>query len=162
MYRLDYIKKKSLKKNQKDFQNNFYFSSKFSIYFTYIFVNLKISPNQVTFIFFLFGFLGAILLYFNTAFSIILSFIFYRLHVIIDLCDGEVARFTKLYSLNGTYYDYMIHSVLYPFWFASMGIAQYFYWENDCFLIIGIIGAILSSLTLAVKNNYFRSPRIRG
>ena len=157
MIPLSEIKVKAAKKNQEAFNNNFYFSSKFSIYLSYIFINLGLSPNQVTFIFFLCGLVGAFLLIPNTLPLVIIAFILYRMHVIIDLCDGEVARFTKKFSLNGTYYDYMIHAILYPLWIACMGIAQYLHWDNVTFLYLAIAGAIVASLTMSVKNNYFRA-----
>ena len=133
------------------------FASKVSIYFSWVFINLGLTPNQVTGLFFLTGFAGAIILLVNSWTALIISYLLFRLHIIIDVSDGEVARYTKLFSINGSYWDSMIHAVLYPLFFICMCIAQYYSFGDSHFLIIASIGGIVVSLKLSVKNNYYRA-----
>jgi len=157
MHSLNEIKEKSIKNNIENQNRLMFFSSKFSIYFTWIFVNLGISANQVTGIFFITGTIGALCSFKFSLFTIVLSYILYRLHIIFDICDGEVARFDQTFSMNGAYFDYMVHALVYPLYFFGMGYATYIYFSNDFFIVLGGLGSILISLMLAVKNNYFRA-----
>lgn len=162
MIKFKEIKEKSAKKNQKELNRVFYFSSKFSVHLSYIFINFGLSPNQVTFLFFLFGLGGALMLCSTAPWVVLVAYLLYRLHIIIDLCDGEVARFTKLFSLNGAYYDYMIHAVLYPLYFGMMCYGQFLEWNDHNFLLLAGFGVLIVSLTQAVKNNYFRAMLFDG
>jgi len=132
-------------------------ASRLSIYFSWIFINLGLTPNQVTGLFFLVGLLGAIILLRISFLSVILSYILFRLHIIIDVSDGEVARYTKKFSINGSYWDSMIHAVLYPTYFVIMCISQYFIYGDEVFLYLSSFGGIITSLLLSVKNNYYRA-----
>ena len=77
--------------------------------------------------------------------------------MIIDLCDGEVARYTQSFSINGAYWDFMIHSILYPLYFINICIVQFYRFDQIIYLFIGIFGSLIVSLMFAVKNNYFRA-----
>lgn len=156
-YSLTEVIAKSRRANAAENKNLHPFASRISIYFSWIFVNLGLSPNQVTGLFFLAGLAGALILLFNSWTLIILSYILFRLHIIIDVSDGEVARFTKQFSINGSYWDSMIHAFVYPTFFLCMCIAQYYFFDDPVFLIIGSIGGVIVSLMLSVKNNYYRA-----
>ena len=93
---------------------------------------------------------------------VIIAYSLWRLHIIFDICDGEVARFTQKFSINGAYWDYMIHSVLYPLTYASICFALYKKFNNDTFLILAAFGSIIVSQTLSVKNNYYRAMLFNG
>lgn len=151
------VKALTKKQNQKEFEDLFYFSHRFSHIFTYFFINLSITPNQVTGIFFLAGLLSCLLFISPEIIYIIFAFIFWRLHIILDLCDGEVARYTKQYSFNGAYWDYMIHTVLYPLCFIGISYSLFITFDNYIFLLMAAIGSLSASIQLAVKNTYFRA-----
>lgn len=154
---LNEVKKRAKKKNNDSFKKLFFFSSRFSIYFSWVFLNIGFNANQVTAVFFLTGLLsGLFFLSFNPLY-ILIGVILWRLHIIFDLCDGEVARFNQSFSINGAYWDYMIHAVLFPMCFFSITYALSKHFSNPQFLIVGAIGSIVLSLMLAVKNNYYRA-----
>jgi phosphatidylglycerophosphate synthase len=154
---LNEVKKRAKKKNNDSFKKLFFFSSRFSIYFSWVFLNIGFNANQVTAVFFLTGLLsGLFFLSFNPLY-ILIGVILWRLHIIFDLCDGEVARFNQSFSINGAYWDYMIHAVLFPMCFFSITYALSQHFSNPQFLIVGAIGSIVLSLMLAVKNNYYRA-----
>jgi len=99
---------------------NHWFSSIFSTYLTYIFLKLKLSANQVTLLFLATGIFSIIFYYQDTIWTLIIAYTLFRLHIIIDMCDGEVARFNNKFSENGKYWDSLIHSTLNPlFYFFS-------------------------------------------
>ena len=158
MISLNEVKLKAKRHNDESNKKLYFFASFFSIYLSWIFINLRISPNVVTGIFFLTG-LGsaASFLYSSDLMFIMIGYSLWRLHIIIDLCDGEVARFEKKFSFNGAYWDYMIHSVLNPLTYGSICFATYRKFDDDIFLILALFGSIIVSQTLSVKNNYYRA-----
>ena len=50
----------------------------------------------------------------------IVGYILFRLHIIVDMSDGDVARFNQNFSIRGAYWDAMIHSVLNPLYYISI------------------------------------------
>ncbi|MDC1050747.1 hypothetical protein OAQ87_00950 [Candidatus Marinimicrobia bacterium] len=157
MFSYKVVKEKAKRNNQVLNDKLHPFASKFSLFFSWIFINLNFTPNNVTFLFFIVGFFGSFFFLSNNIFLIIIGYFFWRLHIIFDICDGEVARFTKVFSMNGAYWDYMIHAVLYPLYFINICVSQFFKYDNHLFLFLAITGSFIISLQLAVKNNYFRA-----
>ena len=143
-------------------KNEFFFASKLSIYFSWIFINLKISANGVTAIFFITGLAGSVLFAFDDFILSLIAYSLWRLHAIFDLCDGEVARFTQKFSINGAYWDYMIHSILYPATYILILFSLYIKFSDVNFLYLGMVGSIIISQTLSVKNNYYRAMLFDG
>ena len=118
--------------------------------FSWIIINLNLNANHVTALFFIIGFIGSFLFLSMNPYVSIIAFLFWRLHIIFDICDGEVARFNQKFSINGAYWDYMIHAVLYPLYFINIGISQYFLFGDVVFLFLGIFGGLMLSLQQAV------------
>ncbi len=162
MFTLDEVKLKARRNNNDSNKRLHFFASHFSIYFSWIFLNLRLSADAVTGIFFITGLCGAVLFSYSDIVLVIIAYSLWRLHIIFDICDGEVARFTQKFSINGAYWDYMIHSVLYPLTYASICFALYKKFNNDTFLILGAFGSIIVSQTLSVKNNYYRAMLFNG
>jgi len=156
MYSLEEVKVRSARANPEANNKLHFFASKLSIYFSWIFVNLRLSANQVTVVFFLMGLTGSVCFVCGPEFYL-LGYIFWRLHIIFDLCDGDVARFNQTFSINGAYWDYMIHSVLYPLVYISICYSLYDKFNDFIFLLVGLLGSLVVSQLLAVKNNYYRA-----
>lgn len=76
-----------------------------SIYLTKLFLILGISANWVTFIDLLMGLIAGVLLTFANPAYWILAVPVLHLTLIIDCCDGEVARYNRTASKVGTYLD---------------------------------------------------------
>ena len=104
MYSFKDIKEKIKNDRNPSHDIVFYFGTKFSIYFSWLFINLGLSPNFITGVFFLVGLIGALMILTSIPYNpliIIVSYILWRLHMIIELCDGEDARYTQSISING-------------------------------------------------------------
>ena len=157
MISLQEVKLKSRRSNGVQNDRLHFFASKFSIYFSWIFINLGLTANQVTGIFFVIGLLGSVCFLSQNIFLVFLGYFLWRLHIVFDLCDGDVARYTQKFSINGAYWDYMIHSILYPLYFVSILISSYFRTNEVVFLYMSGFGAVLVSQLLSVKNNYYRA-----
>ena len=162
MITLREVKERAIKENNDSFKKLYFFSTRFSKYFSWIFINIGLSANQVTALFFLTGFVSGLFFLSFDPINILIAIILWRLHVIFDVCDGEVARFTQTFSINGAYWDYMIHAVLYPMCFFSISYSLNQHFIDSKFLIVGALGAIVLTLMLAVKNNYYRAMLFSG
>lgn len=157
MISLENIRGKIKRKNHLSNKRLHFFSTLFSDYFSFIFINLNLSANQVTLIFFIFGLLSCFFFYFNNISYILLGYFLWRLHIIADICDGDVARFSKKFSINGAYWDYMVHSVIYPLNYSMILLSLYNHYESVIFLYLALIGSFLISINLSVKNVYSKA-----
>ena len=88
-----------------------FFSNKPGLYLAYFLDKLNFTPNQVTLIFIFVGLLGCISLAYGYLF---LSYILWRLHIILDIADGNIARKRKLFTSLGPILDKIGHHLIYP------------------------------------------------
>ena len=134
-----------------------WFSSKFSSYFSWIFINLKLTADHVTIIFFTLGTLGALSLLLNTYASVIISYLLYRFHIIVDMADGDVARYNNKFTIRGVYWDSMAHSFINPLFFINGCILLYQRFDQIYFLLISPFICLIVSLFISTKNNYLKA-----
>jgi len=85
--------------------------------FAYFFYLLGCTPNQVTVVFILTGIIGA-----GFAFngSFLIAYFLWRLHIIIDMADGSVARVTGMMSEYGDVLDKVGHHLVYPLYWVGI------------------------------------------
>ena len=151
------VKKRCKRENSKANNRLHWFSSNFSIYFSYIFLKFRFSADFVTVLFFILGFAGAILYSFNSIILSLVAYVFWRLHIIVDMSDGDVARYNKSFSIRGAYWDAVIHSILNPLYFISISYSFFIQFENNLFLIIGCLSSLSMSVLMGVKNSYYKA-----
>lgn len=84
---------------------------KFSPYFTRVFIRLSMSANAVTWLMIMSGFLAAIMVLLPGLWGLFLPVFFTQLQMLIDCCDGEVARWNDKYSPLGTFLDKLGHYI---------------------------------------------------
>ena len=121
---------------------------KISIRITWMLLKVypKISPNKVTISMLSFGLLSAFLFMPGKYSFSLMGIIAYHLYLILDACDGEIARYKKSKfeeSKKGIYLDYLGHIILNPLIIMSIAIGAYFqdpgFIQRSWFLIIGFI-----------------------
>tara|TARA_B100001057_G_scaffold498757_1_gene606921 strand:- start:62 stop:712 length:651 start_codon:yes stop_codon:yes gene_type:complete len=86
-----------------------FFSSLFSNYVAFFLYKIGFSPNSVTLLFCITGLSSAF------AFSIqslLLGYLLWRLHIILDMADGDIARATKKYSSSADGFDKVNHILI--------------------------------------------------
>jgi len=98
-----------------------------SIRLTWILLNLfpKITPNQITIVMILFGFASAALFMLGGYLYVLIGVFVYHLYLIVDACDGEVARYKRLFSKRGLYLDYLGHVLVNPLIIMSLAIGVF-------------------------------------
>ena len=73
------------------------------------FIKHSIVPNQITLLMIIFGIIGSIFFALPYTWCKILGYICWLMWFAMDCSDGQVARYTKTYSIYGTEMDYMAH-----------------------------------------------------
>lgn len=141
------------------------FFRRFSIYFTYLFVRLKIKPGAITILWTLTLLLTSYLLASGSAKPSIrfLSLILIFLHFIWDCTDGEVARITNKVSKSGYYLERVMH------WITNMtiilGISYGLFNQSGkpVMLLLGLICIIGDTCFHLIFSelNYWVNPEIR-
>jgi phosphatidylglycerophosphate synthase len=157
---LSEVREKSRRDNAIINNRVHWFSSKFSIYFSYFFINLGLSADSVTKIFFLIGLAGALAAFKGGLIGSIIAYICWRLHIIIDMSDGDVARFNKSFSHRGKYWDAMIHSILNPLYSLLIPLGCFYQSHDVQFVFLGIGLMFSQSLLLATKYNFPSDAKI--
>jgi len=149
------FKKKSSSVDDCFNDNIHYFSSRYKNFFAYIFYKIKFSANLTTFSFFFFGLISVIFCYNQ---SYILSWILWRLHLIVDMADGVVARATNTFSKYAKLADKSIHFILYNLIFLILNKNQI----NFSVFLIMILFFIHSNFKeiFHVKQNLYENSAI--
>lgn len=83
-----------------------FFSCHFSVPAAFICYRLRLTPNQVTSLFLVFGIISGVALYYQLG---IVAYLVWRLHIILDMADGNLARATQTFSSNATGFDRSNH-----------------------------------------------------
>ena len=151
------VKERIVRTDAVDNNRLHWFSSKFSVLFSFIFINMRISADFATIIFFITGMLGVISFSIDKISYSILGYLLFRLHIIIDMVDGNIARFNNSYSIRGAYWDAVIHSILNPLFYIATCYSMFLQYDNIDFLIISPFIALSSSVLMSVKNNYYKA-----
>ena len=126
----------------KDFLNKFYYF--ISIYFTWILIRLRFTANGVTILSGIIAIIGGYLISLDNRILILLGFILFHIFAILDMCDGEVARYNKSSSINGQFLDWFMHFI-YSFGFVG-GLSLYVILKVDSVALI-----IIALISLAVS-----------
>jgi len=114
-----------------------------SIPITSFLLKTKITPNQVTIISFIFAILSAVSFLLGKYPFIILGAIFLQTSYILDLIDGEIARYKNLKSTFGAWLDTTLDSIG-LFMICTAIAIGYFIQNNDILtLILGLLSLLI-------------------
>ena len=136
---------------QKNEQENYffdrYFFRKISIYFTIIFIRLKISANQATFLSLLAALSSCYFLMFNSPFMMLMAVFFIFLYHLLDHVDGELARYYTAIgrqkpSIQGQYFDVLIHKYSTNLMLFFLGISVYNLFGYQWVVVLGFAACI--------------------
>ena len=136
---------------QKNEQENYFldklFFRKISIYLTIIFIKLKVTPNQATFL----SLVSALAsLYFLTGSSrgmLLTAAALIFLYYLLDHVDGELARYyiqtgVMKPSLKGHYFDVLVHRYSSNLMVFFLGLGLYKHDGNELALLLGFLACI--------------------
>lgn len=119
------------------------FSRIFSIYFTRLFISTRITPNQITVLSVIVFFVGIYFFFIGTVIANIIGALIIFFSIILDGCDGEIARYKKNGSVAGTLYvEPVSHDIQYGLMFPLLGVAV---WQNGAsayFIVVGFLASL--------------------
>ena len=123
-----------------------------SIYFSYILIYLGLSANKVTLISGLTSIVGGILIISDNKFITLLGFLCFHLFAILDMCDGEVARYNQESSISGHFLDWYMHYLTSFAMLFGLFVNSIDYLNNDLLLIIGLIAIAIPILDKSITS----------
>ena len=142
-----------------------YVNRKLSGVFTRLFLKMGLPPNAITIISMVIG-LGAAGLFAVGSYGLgIIGALLFQLSVIIDCCDGEVARLTFAESRFGQELDIWADNVVHMAIFSGIACGAYLHgpWQGTALpLVLGVLTVMANGLSLWLVNRarYLRSrPR---
>ena len=115
----------------------------FSVPLTYIFIRLGISANTITLSTFFLSIFGLIFLSIGSYYFLIVGTIFFGLFILFDHSDGEVARIQKKENIEGIYFDRVSHYISSVCFGAGLGYGLYRLYNDEIYIILGIILALI-------------------
>ncbi len=132
-----------------------YVNRKISAVLTRLFIKLGISPNAITIVSMLIGLLGAAFLAGGSYQWGIIGALLFQLSVIVDCCDGEVARLTFAESRFGQELDIIADNVVHMAIFAGIAWGAYMEgpWHHSPVpLALGAIAVVANGFSLWFVN----------
>jgi len=136
------------------------FSRVFSIYFTRLFLYTSITPNQMTILSTLVFFGGLAVFLFNDYYLNIIGALLVFLSIILDGCDGEIARFKKNGgNIGALYVEPVSHDVQYGFVFLIIAWAVVLGGGSPYYFVLGAIAGITKLLYRLLEKNYWMSAQ---
>ena len=132
------------------------FSGRVAGWFTWAFVNLGLTANHVTGAMFVCGVAAAGLLVNDSLPFAVAAFLLFRLHVLLDVSDGEVARYRNQVSRFGVYWDQLIHAFTYPAIVAGLILGRMLHDAGAGVVAFGLLAMIAKSTDLGTKSAYYR------
>ena len=140
------LRKKLEKGRRESFLSSKYLFRYISIPFSYVFIKIGLSANQITLISLVFAILGALLQYTDNTNILIISIFLMNLYTVLDHCDGEVARYEnwigRKKGMEGPYLDAIVHYLFTPIFYVSIGMAKAELMQNNIYLFQGVVVAI--------------------
>lgn len=121
---------------------------KVSIYLTWVLLHFPLTANNVTLLGIAAGILAGVLLGLNCLLAGVIT-----LHVsmVLDFCDGEVSRYHKQQSKEGSYLDKIYHFGVHPSVFAGMTMGAYKIHPATWVIAAGFVATISVFLNTIVK-----------
>jgi hypothetical protein len=133
-----------------DFLSRWYY--RVAIYFTWICLKLNLSANQVTVLSGAFAFVGGILI---GTHSLVLNWIgvlFFHLFAILDMSDGEVARYRKQGGVTGHYLDWYMHFISSTAFTMGLFMANSNLLKHPILVMIGVMAVVVPIMDKSIQN----------
>jgi len=124
-----------------------------SIYVTKLFLYTPITANQVTLLFIVLGMISVFLFTSGDYWKNLLGAILLIFYHILDLVDGEIARYRGILSDRGIFLDLIGHSIINTSVFAGIGIGLYRNHQNVNTLFIAFLAVISMGLLYGIRSN---------
>ncbi len=151
------VRQRCRRTNHEDNLRTMFFSSRVSVYITFVLTKTGITADSITCVFAVLGIISAAANYLPFFWAPFLGFVLYRIHVILDVVDGEMARFRGTCSRRGAYLDYITHYLVYAAMAFGCSINAYLLLGSGRMLIYGFAISMGLVMNLASKDCWYRA-----
>lgn len=127
---------------------------KISPYFTFTFLTLGISANQVTLISLIPIITGASLFVLSNPFYWVLGWVIMQLYCVIDCSDGEVARYNNNVSNFGIAFDEFLHPIVNSIVLIAATVGLYLMYQESYVIIFGGFAVFFTLLNRIVRISF--------
>jgi hypothetical protein len=124
-----------------------------SPFFSWMFVRIGFSPNQLTYLMIVCGVLGGAAITMSGLTWAIVGALLIQAYLLLDCSDGEVARFRKRTSVTGVYLDRIGHYMSEVALLAGLGVRAQGAYHNGGYVELGLLAALGAALIKAETDN---------
>ncbi len=145
------------RENDGDNRRTLYVAARVSIYFTRLFLMMGMSANQVTCLFTVLGLAAAASFLGPGLYWTLAGYILFRLHVIVDVSDGEVARYRRTFSPVAAYADFLTHYSVNNLVLFAISFRYWLDTGREWSLVAGAVLMVSVTLGRAAVDCWFRA-----
>lgn len=124
-----------------------------SPYVSTLFVRLGVPPNPITYLMIVSGVAAGVVVAFGDLWSALLAALLVQVYLLLDCCDGEVARYTGRTSVAGIYLDRIGHYLAEVALLVGLGIRAQGEWAAGGWVVAGLAAALGAALIKAETDN---------
>lgn len=141
---------------------DYYIYARIAKVLTRIVLKTSLTPNQVTLISLFFGIFAGFFFLLGSYYYIILGAIFVQLVQILDTVDGAIARFKKVSTPFGGFFDFSVNMITAYITISTISLGIFLKTSNPTVLIVGIF-AVGNFLMMHMIRNafYLKIPSIK-
>ena len=127
-------------------------TSPLAIFLNYFVVDIKwLTPNLITLISFITAILASLLIVIGGNSNFVCAAVLIHLSHVFDCMDGQMARYRKITSQLGAYYDRITDQIQVIIWFGAVGYAAYKQSDNALPIFLAFIGVAFYSFRGYIK-----------
>ena len=134
-------------KNKNDEWWSSFVTAPLAIAFNYFVVDIKwLTPNLITLFSFITSLVSVVFIVIGGFTNFIIAAILIHLSHILDCMDGQMARYRRVSSKSGCYFDKLTDQIQVTLWFGAIGYAAYVQTHNVLPVFLVFIGVAFYSL----------------
>jgi len=165
----------NVKKKDKELIWPYYVTRRISFWITPLFLKLRISANQVSFLAIITGIISAILIMVGNYWMVLSGAILMQIWLTFDALDGNIARYKKNFSSFGKFLEELEGAIIAALFFSSVGVSaskfpgflpHFFKIPSYLFIILGILTSFFVIFRHLIFRHfeviYFKDKDIKG
>ncbi|RJQ17642.1 CDP-alcohol phosphatidyltransferase family protein [Candidatus Woesearchaeota archaeon] len=141
------LRKRCQRPEQEKFSAYHLFFRSLALHFTRFFIFLRATPNQVTLLAILLYIFPALFFIFGNTYLQIAGVLLLYLINILDKSDGQLARYTKIFTKKGLFLDGVFHALNHVVVYFCIGLGVFLRTSDSTFLLAGSAIVIFALLT---------------